>query len=91
MDEYTDHPRRATVTSVTPFYGLSGNTHRHTVRLPRVPWFSLFLGLLIAYQVSPEFQGWVNYQVRAGLKWPSWFVAYTLWWLRQPAGRSDLG
>lgn len=52
-----------------------------------VPWWQLFsytyLIFIILYQVSPEFQAWVNYNVRYWGRYPSYMTRYAAWWLRQ--------
>ena len=54
------------------------------------PWFRIFslvssgyLLFLIVYQVSPDFQLWVNYNLRYYGRYPDYFIRYAAWWLRQ--------
>lgn len=89
-EDYRRGPDRPWTPGVTqePPYGL-GYRKPWRPRI-RVPWTTLLLLGLIAYQVSPEFQGWVNYQIRVGLQWGRYFGDYTRWWLKQPPGASDV-
>lgn len=79
-------PEGPTASQEAPHPVLRVKAYRQPIR---VPWFGLFIGFLIAYQSVPEFNAWVNYQVRSGLRWPKWLAEYAAWWMRQPEGASD--